>query len=587
VLLVEGPTLPADSAASALAPYFDVVRVSSADALDQLDPASFQAVFSPAAGPRGVLDEISRVQADQLLDALGEGVFICNAAGGLTWANRRFDLFDAEMKERLLAVASEAARVLQDRAQRAERVDAIGSRKVTVGSPDGHSFYELVVSPIAPPGQAGTSGDGEPAPIEQVAAVVWDITATRRIEQKIDAIDRAGDELVRLEADLVRDRNAAERLKVLEERIVHYARELLRFDHFTIHLLERDTGRLELVMQQGLPPEIQDIDLYASRDGNGITGYVAATGRSYICHDTSRDERYITGLETAGSSLTVPLFMHDEVIGVFNVESEQIGAFSEDDRQFAEIFARYVALAFHILDLLVVERSTTSQTVSGVVEGEIEQPLEDLVEEAEWLRSQAEDNPEAAKHAERILGDIDSIRRGMSDVKRGPRTILGVEQAQRETRVEPLLQDKIVLVVDDEAVIRDTIADVLRRRGCEVVVCEDGGEAVRHLEQASEDPEQRFDLVVSDIKLANRTGYEVFSAARKLGSDVGVLLMTGFGYDPHHSIVRASQEGLQCVLFKPFRVQRLLDEVRKALTKEDEADEPRPDAGDSGQSPGD
>jgi hypothetical protein len=41
--------------------------------------------------------------------------------------------------------------------------------------------------------------------------------------------------------------------------------------------------------------------------------------------------------------------------------------------------------------------------------------------------------------------------------------------------------------------------------------------------------------------------------------------MTGFGYDPHHSIVRASQEGLQCVLFKPFQIEKLIEEVHKAL----------------------
>jgi DNA-binding NtrC family response regulator len=46
---------------------------------------------------------------------------------------------------------------------------------------------------------------------------------------------------------------------------------------------------------------------------------------------------------------------------------------------------------------------------------------------------------------------------------------------------------------------------------------------------------------------------------------IPVILMTGFGYDPHHSIVRASQEGLQCVLFKPFQIDRLMEEVRKAL----------------------
>jgi DNA-binding NtrC family response regulator len=45
-----------------------------------------------------------------------------------------------------------------------------------------------------------------------------------------------------------------------------------------------------------------------------------------------------------------------------------------------------------------------------------------------------------------------------------------------------------------------------------------------------------------------------------------VILMTGFGYDPNHSIVRASQEGLQAVLFKPFKVDQLLAEVRKALS---------------------
>ena len=47
--------------------------------------------------------------------------------------------------------------------------------------------------------------------------------------------------------------------------------------------------------------------------------------------------------------------------------------------------------------------------------------------------------------------------------------------------------------------------------------------------------------------------------------------MTGFGYDPHHSIVRASQEGLQAVIFKPFEIEVLLEQVRKALTRTDGA----------------
>ena len=65
--------------------------------------------------------------------------------------------------------------------------------------------------------------------------------------------------------------------------------------------------------------------------------------------------------------------------------------------------------------------------------------------------------------------------------------------------------------------------------------------------------------------MPDKTGYDVFAAARKKSLTIPVILMTGFGYDPNHSIVRASQEGLQAVLFKPFKVGQLLAEVRKAL----------------------
>ena len=89
--------------------------------------------------------------------------------------------------------------------------------------------------------------------------------------------------------------------------------------------------------------------------------------------------------------------------------------------------------------------------------------------------------------------------------------------------------------------------------------CATGAEAIQHLE------DEDFDLVVSDIKMPDKTGYDVFAAARKKNASLPVILMTGFGYDPNHSIVRASQEGLQAVLFKPFKVDQFLGEVRKAL----------------------
>src|SRR3712207_5881663 len=77
-----------------------------------------------------------------------------------------------------------------------------------------------------------------------------------------------------------------------------------------------------------------------------------------------------------------------------------------------------------------------------------------------------------------------------------------------------------------------------------------------------------FNLVVSDIKMPDKTGYDVFAAARKKSQTVPVILMTGFGYDPNHSIVRASQEGLQAGLFQPFKGDQVPSEGRNGLQGE-------------------
>ena len=65
--------------------------------------------------------------------------------------------------------------------------------------------------------------------------------------------------------------------------------------------------------------------------------------------------------------------------------------------------------------------------------------------------------------------------------------------------------------------------------------------------------------------MPGKNGYEIFAVAKDKSADLPVMLMTGFGYDPNHSIVRARKEGLAVVLFKPFKVDQLLWEIYKAL----------------------
>ncbi len=123
-----------------------------------------------------------------------------------------------------------------------------------------------------------------------------------------------------------------------------------------------------------------------------------------------------------------------------------------------------------------------------------------------------------------------------------------------------MLRDKRVLVADDQPSIRQTIQAILARCGCVVDAAADGAEACALLAG-----ESRYDLVISDIKMPHKNGYEIFSMAQKLGHAPPVILMTGFGYDPAHSITRASQEGLREVLCKPFKVDQLMTAIRKAI----------------------
>ncbi|HUT58422.1 MAG TPA: response regulator, partial [Phycisphaerae bacterium] len=371
-----------------------------------------------------------------------------------------------------------------------------------------------------------------------------------------EAIEAAGRELVRLDADAVAEMDVGERLQLLEDKIARYSRELLHFDHFCVRVLDKQTCRLDPVVILGLPEEIDALELYALKEGNGITGYVAATGRSYLCADVTQDPHYLPGLENARSSLAVPLLLHDQVIGVLSAESERVKAFTEDDQRVAEIFGRSIAVALHTLQLLAVERHTTAGQIASDAVAELATPLRSILVQANALIEQYPDDDNVRQHSQAVVEGVERVKQALAAMSEQP-AISGLVPEQ--TCKDPLLCGKRILVADDEDIIRETIADMLSHNGVLTATARNGEEAVELIRS------QSFDLVLSDIKMPHKNGYEVFAVTRQVNSQCPVILITGFGYDPNHSIVRASKEGLAGVLFKPFKVEKLLEEVRHAL----------------------
>lgn len=564
VLILAGKVTRDHPVARCLGEQFEVDVFDQMDeAMDALRHNTYHAVFADVGDflplERGLVGEKSSL----VLNTIGEGVCIVDADGRCSWSNKRMRSFKPEVAEHVRRICAQAMSIFRNQSGPLPAdlsVGATRSKKFTFQVDS--QYFEMICSPVVgdPPPQDRDAETGSDArQVHQVVAVVWDATSGKRLQSKIDAIDASGRELARIDSDAVAELAPSDRLKLLQDKIIRYSKDLMHFDHFAIRLLDKRTNKLEVVIAEGLPAEALEIDLYAQPEGNGISGYVASTGRSYICHDTEKDPRYVLGLRHSKSSLTVPLMLFDEVIGVYNVESDEVGAFNEDDRQFAEIFGRYVALALNILDLLVVERYTTSGQITDSVVQEMAQPLNDVVTEAQTLMEEYIGDDTMRGRLHKIIGNVEAIRHAIHDVAAGPKTVLGSSSLECEP-TDPLLCDKRILVADDETNIRRTITDILRKHGCVVETAKDGYEACTLLDQ------QPFDLVVSDIKMPYRNGYEIYAAAQRVREGLPVVLMTGFGYDPNHSIVRASQEGLSTVLFKPFKVDQFLEEVRKALT---------------------
>jgi len=544
LLVLQGSALESTGIVESLRAHFEIRMAQQLDeALAAMREQPFDAVLAETSDflplERGIVTQ----QASVVLDRIGDGVCIVGARGELVWTNRRMRSFPPDVVEPLRRRCEET---YEQFATDPNRGGEQGKRFSLM--PAGRKYFEVICSPVR---------DAEGL-LRQVVAVVVDATSQRRQQLKLNAIDRAGRELVRLEEDAESRRDAVERLRLLEERILHYSREALDYQNFAVLTLDRRTNRLEVLVSQGLHERQEARELFASPDDNGICGYVAATGRSYICPDVSSDPRYLPGLPHARSSLTVPLRLHDKVIGVLNVESDRVGAFREEDRQFAEIFANYVALALHILNLLASERSTAHTQAGDSIYAELAGPLGDIITEATELKEDYIGLDDLRARLDALIDRAGSARRTVRQLadSRGAAPDGAMAGPVEE---DPVLIGKRVLVADDEAIIRQTIRSVLTARGCLVDAVEDGAEARRLL------ADRRYDLVISDIKMPGATGYEVFAAAKAACAETAVILITAFGYDPNHSAVRAAPKGLAAVLLKPFKVDGLLVECRAAL----------------------
>jgi DNA-binding NtrC family response regulator len=114
-----------------------------------------------------------------------------------------------------------------------------------------------------------------------------------------------------------------------------------------------------------------------------------------------------------------------------------------------------------------------------------------------------------------------------------------------------------ILVVDDEADMRELVRDILQERGHRVGVASDGREALKQLAQ------EEFVLVLTDLRMKGMQGLELLTEIKRAYPDIGVILMTAFG--TVETAIECMKQGATDYLIKPVKTEDLVRVTERAV----------------------
>ena len=472
ILCVGDPSLRNGEVAKCLHDAYEVVEAdNTVEALSQIDQGTYAGIFLLSDRVEEQFRIGSLLQHERILEGMPDGVVLLDDDDSIVWANEcvsRWHENESIVGKGFYDVFQGGQPINSDVCPLATAKRSGQGRCTTIRCEDNRYFQVHAVPVRLDQNESAAT----------LIVTIRDVTFETLQQQKLAAIHKAGIELSDLTTEEVFNMEVEDRIELLKSNILHFTKGLLNYDVVEIRLLGEEHADLMPLLSFGLEQSAEDRPLYAQLEGNGVTGFVAYTGKSYLCQDTTKDPLYLEGSKDAKSSMTVPLIQHEQVIGTFNVESPEPNAFHQDDLQFLEIFSREVAAALNTLELLVAQQANTAQVSVEAIHREVALPVDEILNDAvNVMEGYIGHEQGVTQRLQRILQNARDIKQLIHKVGQELAPAEAVPQAAQIEERQLLIRRK-VLVVDDDEAVRSAAHSLLERFGCIVETAHTGGEAV-------------------------------------------------------------------------------------------------------------
>jgi sigma-B regulation protein RsbU (phosphoserine phosphatase) len=332
-------------------------------------------------------------------------------------------------------------------------------------------------APNAPVAAESFEGDYRPAqpdlvPASEAPAPIFPLTSPNiRLEPlQVDFLLRFADAL-----------NTTLDLNTLMHRVADLVRAVIDYRIFAILLVNDRTGDLRMRFQTGHTPDVERLRI---KLGRGVVGEAAAQRRSVLVEDVTKIENYINANPEVRSELAVPLIHKNRVVGVIDLQSEQVGYFTDEHQRLLELTASRMAIAVENARLYTrVARQAQTLTVLNEISREFTSilDLDDLLERIGLLLKRVidfqmftillwNDRTERLEHrfssrfgervsrehnvrlGEGIIGHAAESRTPLlvPDVRKDPRYIVANPEVRSELSVPLIYKGRVIGVMDLE-----------------------------------------------------------------------------------------------------------------------------------------